>query len=230
MADFNIYELSDGSPWEVPYNTFENVQYTKSSPVRKLDANEKKYENFLDLMYRFKDEQNLGNTNHSVDETTESEQDSDDNELTFETIADLNKSQIEESNNSGFKSSDESLKNMDFADLLTLTGLDKYINITSRIRSEEHNRRIGGSKNSWHLESRARSAGHMGAIDITPKRGYTFSYIFNKLTQNPTFQAWAKLNRYNISDETDRPGYGAHLHLGPDYFGYNSKKYMKQYT
>ena len=91
MADFNIYELSDGSPWEVPYNTFENVSYTKSKPEIKLDANEKKYKDFLDLMYKFKDEQNLDNTNHAVDETTEQEQESDDNKLKFETIADLSK-------------------------------------------------------------------------------------------------------------------------------------------
>lgn len=112
-------------------------------------------------------------------------------------------------------------KNMPLEELLKREGLNKQIKITSHIRSNEHNRQIGGAKRSHHLQETADQFGYLGAYDIVPNN-ISYEQLYNLLTNNPNVVSWMKVNGYNINDETNRKGYRPHFHLGRDRFNTTS--------
>lgn len=73
--------------------------------------------------------------------------------------------------------------------------------ITSGYRTPEHNRRVKGNPNSYHMQGLA--------IDLLPGED-----IDKVLSDPSTVQALEDMG-YEIIDERNRPGYGAHWHLEP---------------
>lgn len=105
------------------------------------------------------------------------------------------------------------------SDILSETGLDKYVTITSSYRTQP----IGtAGARSYHMQKN--EYGNPLAYDITPASGYSFEYMSSKLTDNKEFMNWAKANGFHINDETSAAvlrrtgGTGPHFHIGPDAF------------
>lgn len=241
---FNTWDIvsSYNNNTNVPYSVYQqandpvrHVRTQKSFLDNTLNGNDK-LDRFLNLMsQRLYD----STSTQSASSTSTSSTDDEDDNVQLESVYNLGTQSVEEDEgtNDDNKKKEQTLKyntasqyyNMPLDKLLQVTGLDSIVNITSHTRSDKHNAEVGGAQHSWHLQSRASASGHMGAYDIVPKNG-DFKQMFDALTSNEAFVEWAKANNYNINDETNRSGYGAHLHLAPDWFVAGSTKYRKKYT
>ena len=84
-----------------------------------------------------------------------------------------------------------------------LSDLVGDLTVTSGLRSASENTKVGGAKKSYHLTG--------DAVDLRPTPG-----LDNFLT-SPAGRKYMEQQGYEIIDERNRKGHGAHWHLEPKY-------------